>query len=78
LWNRSYSFSSVSDDETALKVAFQVWVDYCSLRILLELGESIGFTHSTISAWNLGMEVWYTLVIMAFFRLAYSRLTLFR
>lgn len=78
LWNRSYSYSSVSDDETAVKVAFQVWVDYCSLRILLELGESIGFTHSTISAWNLGIEVWYTLVIMAFFRLAYSRLTLFR
>ncbi len=78
LWNRSYAYSSVSNDETAIKVAIQVWIDHCSLRILLELGESIGFTHSTIDIWSLGMEVWYTVVIMAFFRLAYSRMTLFR
>lgn len=78
LWNRSYAYSSVSNDETAVKVAIQVWIDYCSLRILLELGESIGFTHLTVNIWSLGMEVWYTVVIMAFFRLAYSRMTLFR
>lgn len=78
LWNRSFSSSSVSDDQTAIKVAIQVWVDYCSLRVLLELGESIGFTHSTINILSLGMEVWYTVVIMAFFRLAYSRMNILR
>lgn len=78
LWNRSYSYSSVSDDKTAIKVALQVWVDYCSLRILLELGSSIGFTHSMIDIWSLGMEVWYTAIIMAFFRWAYSRMSFFR
>lgn len=78
LWNRSFSSSSVSDDQTAIKVAIQVWVDHCSLRVLLELGESIGFTHSTINVWGLGMEIWYTVVIMAFFRLAYSRMTMLR
>lgn len=78
LWNRSYSYSSVSDDKTAIKVALQVWVDYCSLRILLELGASIGFTHSMIDIWSLGMEIWYTAIIMAFFRWAYSRMSFFR
>ena len=73
LWNRSYSSSSVSDDETAIKIALQVWVDYCSLRILLELGESFLFTHSSINIWMLGREAWYTAIIMAFFRLAYGR-----
>ena len=69
----SYSTSSVADDGTAIKVAVQVWVDYCSLRILLELGESLLFTHSTISVWLIGREVWYTLFVMTFFRWAYSR-----
>jgi hypothetical protein len=73
LWNRAYSSSSVSDDKTAVKVALQVWVDYCSLRILLELGESWLFTHSTISVWIIAREVWYTAIVMAFFRWAYSR-----
>jgi len=73
LRQRSYSTSSVADDGTAIKVAVQVWVDYCSLRILLELGESLLFTHSTISLWLIGREVWYTLIVMTFFRWAYSR-----
>ncbi|KAL3805986.1 hypothetical protein ACHAW5_005163 [Stephanodiscus triporus] len=73
LWNRSYSSSSVSDDETAILVALKVWVDYCSLRILLELGDSILFTHSTISMWIIAREVWYTAIVMSFFRWAYSR-----
>ena len=73
LWNRSYSSSSVSDDATAVKTALQVWVDYCSLRILLELGDSFLLTHSTINIWMLGREAWYTAIIMSFFRLAYGR-----
>lgn len=73
LRQRSYSSSSVADDGTAIKVAVQVWVDYCSLRILLELGESLLFTHETISVWLIGREVWYTLIVMIFFRWAYSR-----
>lgn len=73
LWNRSYSSSSVSDDATAVKTALQVWVDYCSLRILLELGDSFLLTHSTINIWILGREAWYTAIIMSFFRLAYGR-----
>ena len=78
LWNRSYSSSSVADEGTAMKVALQIWVGYCSSRILLELGVSSVFTHSTINIWSLGMEVWYTAIIMVFFRVAYSRMTLFR
>jgi len=73
LWNRSYSYSSVSDDQTAVKSALKIWVDYCSLRILLELGESFLFTHSEINIWLLGREAWYTGIVMAFFRLAYGR-----
>mmetsp|Transcript_504 Transcript_504/g.1015 ORF Transcript_504/g.1015 Transcript_504/m.1015 type:complete len:255 (-) Transcript_504:189-953(-) len=73
LWNRSYSSSSVSDDKTAVKNALQIWIDFCSVRILLELGESFLFTHSEINIWLLGREAWYTAIIMAFFRLAYSR-----
>lgn len=73
LRQRSYSTSSVADDGTAIKVAVQVWVDYCTLRILLELGESLLFTHSTISVWLIGREFWYTLIVMTFFRWAYSR-----
>jgi hypothetical protein len=73
IWNRSYSSSSISDDKTAIKIALQVWVDYCSLRILLELGESFLFTHSSISIWIIAREFWFTAVVMSFFRWAYSR-----
>jgi len=73
LRNRSYSSSSVSDDQTAVKNALRIWVDYCSLRILLELGESFLFTHSGINIWLLGREAWYTAIVMTFFRLAYGR-----
>lgn len=73
IWRRSYSSSSVADDETSVKIALQIWVDYCSLRILLELGESLLLTHSGINVWMLGQEAWYTAIVMAFFRLAYGR-----
>ena len=73
LWNRSYSSASVVDDETAVKKAFAIWVDYCSLRILLELGGSVLVTHSSVDVLSLGIEVWYTAIVMAFFRLAYGR-----
>lgn len=74
LWNRSYSSSAVSDDKTAVKIALQVWVDYCSLRILMELGGSFLFTHSAIDVWSLGREFWYCAIVMAFFRFAYGRI----
>lgn len=73
LWNRSYSSSAVSDDETAIKSALQIWVDYCNLRILLELGQSLLFTHSTIDILHLGIEAWYCAIVMAFFRVTYGR-----
>jgi len=73
IWNRAYSSSSVSDDETAVKIALQIWVSYCSSRILLDLGESLLFTHSGIDIGMLGQEAWYTAIVMAFFRLAYGR-----
>ncbi|KAL9181108.1 hypothetical protein ACHAXT_009913 [Thalassiosira profunda] len=73
LWNRSYSSAAVSDDKMAVKTALQIWVDYCNVRILLELGQSFLFTHSSINIWMLGREFWYTAAIMSFFRLAYGR-----
>ena len=73
LCNRSYSSSAVSDDETAIKSALQIWVDYCNLRILLELGQSLLFTHSTIDILHLGIEAWYCAIVMAFFRVTYGR-----
>ena len=72
LWNRVYSSSSVESDETAVRTALQTWVSYCSLRILLELGEGF-LTHSSINIWLLGREFWYTAIVMSFFRLAYGR-----
>lgn len=73
IWRRSYSSSSVADDKTAVTVALQIFVDYCSLRIVLELGESFLVTHSGINVWMLGQEAWYTAIVMTFFRLAYGR-----
>jgi hypothetical protein len=73
LWNRAYSFSSVSDDTTAVKEALKIWVDYCSLRIIFELAGSILITHSPVDAWPLAREVWYTAIVMSFFRFAYGR-----
>ncbi|KAL3779573.1 hypothetical protein ACHAWO_000094 [Cyclotella atomus] len=73
LWNRAYSTSSVSDDNTAIKKAIDVWVDYFSLRIVLELVGSILFTHTLVDVWPLAQEVWYTLIVMAFYRLSYGR-----
>jgi hypothetical protein len=73
LWNRAYSTSSVSDDETAIKDALKIWVDYFSLRIIFELGGSFLITHAPVDAWSLAREVWYTAIVMSFFRLAYGR-----
>jgi len=72
LWNRGYA--SAPDGATAATTALRVWVDYCSLRILLELGESLLVTHSAVNVWSLGREAWYTAIIMVFFRSAYSRI----
>ena len=73
LWNRAYSSSSVMDDRTAIKKTTDVWVDYFSLRIVLELMTSVAVTHDAVDVLGLGREVWYTAIVMGFFRLAYGR-----
>lgn len=73
LWNRGYSSASVADDETAAKKTFQIWIDYCSIRILMELGLSLLFTHSVVGGWLLFREVWYSALVMTFFRICYGR-----
>ena len=73
LWNRGYSSSSVADDETAAKKTFQIWIDYCSIRILMELGLSLLMTHSVVDGWLLFREVWYTALVMTFYRIFYGR-----
>lgn len=73
LWNRAYSSSSVMDDGTAIKKTVDVWIDYFSLRIVLELTTSVAVTHGAVDVLGLGREVWYTAVVMCFFRLAYGR-----
>mmetsp|Transcript_60 Transcript_60/g.139 ORF Transcript_60/g.139 Transcript_60/m.139 type:complete len:251 (-) Transcript_60:117-869(-) len=74
LWNRSYSTSSVAESETALKKSLEIWVDYCSIRILLEIGGSVLFSHIPVNVWSLAREVWYTAIVMAFFRFAYGKI----
>jgi len=73
IWNRAYSTSSVADDETAVKRTLDVWVNYFSIRILLELGGSALVTHTPVDGWMLAREVWYTAIVMVFFRVAYGR-----
>ena len=73
LWNRAYSTAAVSSDEVAAKKAFDVWVDYFSIRIILELTGSVLVTHTPVDVWPLAQEVWYTLIVMSFYRLAYGR-----
>ncbi len=74
LWNRSYSTSSVAESDTALKKSLEIWVDYCSIRIFLEIGGSMLFSHIPVNVWSLTREVWYTAIVMAFFRFAYGRI----
>lgn len=73
LWNRGYSSSSVADDETAAKKTLQIWIDYFSIRIIMELGTSLLITHSAVGGWLLFREVWYTALVMTFFRICYGR-----
>ncbi len=73
LWNRGYSSSSVGDDETAVKKTLQIWIDYFSIRILMELLLSLLITHSAVGGWLLFREVWYTAFVMTFFRICYGR-----
>ena len=73
LWNRSYSSSAVESDNIAIKTTWQIFIDYCSLRILFELGTSILLTHTAVDVWALGTEAWYTLIVMSGFRVAYGR-----
>jgi hypothetical protein len=63
----------VADDETAVKRTLDVWVNYFSIRILLELGGSALVTHTPVDGWMLAREVWYTAIVMVFFRVAYGR-----
>ena len=74
LWNRGYSSSSVENDKAAAKKTFQIWIDYCSIRILMELGYSLLFSHAAIDGWLLFREVWYTAIVMTAFRIAYGRM----
>ena len=73
LWNRSYSSSAVESDNIAIKTTWQIFIDYCSLRILFELGTSLLLTHTAVDVWALGIEAWYTLIVMSGFRIAYGR-----
>ena len=73
LWNRSYSTSSVLNPKLAVKKSLDIWVDYFSLRILLEIGLSLLFTHAPVNGLLLAREVWFTAIIMAFFRYAYGK-----
>ena len=73
LWNRSYSSSAVESDNVAIKNTMQIFVDYCSLRILFELGTSLLLTHTAVDVWEFGTEAWYTLIVMSGFRIAYGR-----
>ena len=73
LWNRSYSSSAVESDNIAIKTTWQIFIDYCSLRIIFELGTSSLLTHATVDVWALGTEAWYTLIVMSGFRIAYGR-----
>jgi len=73
LWNRSYSSSAVESDNVAIKATWQIFIDYCSLRIIFELGTSLLLTHTAVDVWALGTEAWYTLIVMSGFRIAYGR-----
>ena len=73
LWNRSYSSSAVESDNIAIKTTWQIFIDYCSLRIIFELGTSLLLTHTAVDVWALGIEAWYTLIVMSGFRIAYGR-----
>lgn len=74
LWNRGYSSSSVSDDTTLAKKSFQIWIDYCSIRILMELGLSLLLSHTVVDGWLLFREAWYSAFVMTFFRIVYGRI----
>lgn len=72
LYNRAYQPMAVDSDEISWKVAVAIWVDHCSIRILLALVVAIA-SHSPVDVFTLWVQLWLTLPVLTVFRVAYGR-----
>ena len=72
LKSRGYNPEAVADDLSALKCGLTIWLDHCSLRIILAIVLAI-FSHSSVEGMDLLRQMWFTLPIMLGFRVIYCR-----
>jgi len=59
------------DSTNALKSAVYIWVDYCSVRVIISLAAAIS-THSAVDGLDLLRVLWFTLPAVTAFRVLYS------
>jgi hypothetical protein len=73
LYNRAYQPVAVRSDDMAWKVSVAIWVDHCSVRIVLAI--LLAFcNHAPVDVFSLWTQLWLTLPITTIFRVAYGRL----
>mmetsp|Transcript_47999 Transcript_47999/g.71132 ORF Transcript_47999/g.71132 Transcript_47999/m.71132 type:complete len:256 (-) Transcript_47999:363-1130(-) len=72
LKNRGYTESAIITDESSVKCAVTIWLDHCSVRIILALLIA-AVSHSSVDGIDLLRQVWVTLLVMTGFRVCYGR-----
>jgi hypothetical protein len=74
LIKNGYSQSAVfSDDSSTLKCAATIWLDYCSIRIVLALLSSALLTHLPVDGLDLVRQCWFTACVLLTFRYIFSK-----
>jgi len=74
LVKNGYSESAVfSDDSSTLKCAATIWLDYCSIRIVLALLSSALLTHLPVDGLDLARQCWFTACVLLTFRYIFSK-----
>ena len=72
LCNRGYTYSAVESDQSALKSSIAIWVDHCSIRIVIALVIA-ALHHAPVDALDILKQLWFTLPLMTAFRIFYGR-----
>uniref|UniRef100_A0A7S1BGV6 Transmembrane protein 147 n=1 Tax=Corethron hystrix TaxID=216773 RepID=A0A7S1BGV6_9STRA len=71
--SNAYSASATSEFNIALKCVVSVWVDYCSIQVIITLGVAF-LNHASADGENLLLQLVYTFTFMSFWRVLYVRL----
>jgi len=74
--HQGYSIAAVIDDLTAIKCAFTIFIDFCSLLIIFALGSGF-IMKGPVDAVDIVRQAYFTIIILGTFRVVYGRFALY-